>query len=60
MQGQPSGDGTGMTTEGTPLLGWYYDVAGARLLLHPSGPLPICMGPSMAAGRRGLGLGQLA
>ncbi len=26
MQGQPSGDGTGMTTEGTPLLGRYYDV----------------------------------
>ncbi len=37
MQGQLSGDGTGMTTEGTPPLGRYYDVAGRRLLLHRSG-----------------------
>jgi len=37
MQRQLSGDDPGMTTEGAPPLGRYYDVAGRRLLLHRSG-----------------------
>src|SRR5271169_3706428 len=37
MQRQLSGDDPGMTTEGAPPLGRYYDVAGRRLLLYRSG-----------------------
>jgi len=37
MQRQLSGEDPGMTTEGAPPLGRYYDVAGRRLLLHRSG-----------------------
>jgi hypothetical protein len=37
MQRQLSGDDPGMTTEGAPPLGRYYDMAGRRLLLHRSG-----------------------
>jgi pimeloyl-ACP methyl ester carboxylesterase len=37
MQRRLSGDNPGMTTEGVPPLGRYYEVAGRRLLLHRSG-----------------------